>query len=100
MKQGTIKTLGAVALGAAFAATAAGTASAAPAVDGDATKLVNKVSLDKAGKVAKGVSGVTPGTNDVKLQPKTQGNKLPGNELAPLVGGLPAGNLTNNLPVG
>ncbi|MEV0374655.1 hypothetical protein AB0I10_33545 [Streptomyces sp. NPDC050636] len=90
MKQGTIKTLGAVALGAAFAATAAGTAAAAPALDGaDATGVVNSL----PGQATKALSGATnkakPATGPVKVTPKTKGNQL--------LGGLPP---VTTLPVG
>lgn len=57
MKQGTIKTLGTVALGAAFAVTAAGVASAAPAIGTpDTTGVLKSLPVKDA---TKAVSGLT-----------------------------------------
>ncbi|GCD43448.1 hypothetical protein [Streptomyces paromomycinus] len=86
MKQGTIRTLGAAALGVAFAAAAAGTASAASAVDnvpGDVAGTLQGLQVEET---AKGVTGDQGG--DHKLKANNKGN---------LLGGLPAGGLTKAL---
>ncbi|MEU9124091.1 hypothetical protein AB0C96_30230 [Streptomyces sp. NPDC048506] len=93
MKQGTIKTLGAAALGAAIAVTAAGAANAATPVAGaDTTGVLKNLPVGDTAKTLSGatktVSNVKPGSNDVKIRPNTKGNKL--------LGGLPV--VTKNLP--
>lgn len=97
MKQGTIKTLGAAALGAAIAVTAAGAAGAAPVTSAaDAGGLLKSLSAKDATKVLSGatksVSGAKPAGNDVKTNLTSKGNKL--------LGGLPAGGVTKALPLG
>ncbi|POX36608.1 hypothetical protein C3486_32635 [Streptomyces sp. Ru73] len=83
MKQGTVKIIGAAALGAAFAATAAGTASAAEPVTGAASGALHSVT----GQVAP--------ASDGGGQTNAKGN---------LLGGLPAGGVTDavggGLPLG
>ncbi|UQA93431.1 hypothetical protein [Streptomyces halobius] len=81
MKQGTIKTLGAVALGAAFAATAAGTAAAAPALDASSGKAVKKLPVDEASKKASKATKKLP-TGQVKAPVNSKGTSLLGG-LAP-----------------
>ncbi|WP_206504297.1 hypothetical protein [Streptomyces chrestomyceticus] len=88
MKQGTIRTLGAAALGVAFAASVAGTASAAEVtganVPGDvADTLQNSLPVQET---AKGVTGDHGPEHALKTNNK--GN---------LLGGLPAGGLTKAL---
>ncbi|MEW1751077.1 hypothetical protein ACIQU1_12185 [Streptomyces angustmyceticus] len=86
MKQGTIKTLGTVALGAAFAVTAAGVASAAPAVGAaDTTGVLKSLPVKDAAKTVSGLTKAKPAGHDVKTKVKSQGNKL--------LGGLQPGSL-------
>ncbi|GES31206.1 hypothetical protein ACWDBF_19110 [Streptomyces angustmyceticus] len=85
MKQGTIKTLGTVALGAAFAVTAAGVASAAPAVGTDTTGVLKSLPVKDAAKTVSGLTKAKPAGHDVKTKVKSQGNKL--------LGGLQPGSL-------
>ncbi|KUL38643.1 hypothetical protein ADL22_17910 [Streptomyces sp. NRRL F-4489] len=94
MKQGTAKTLGAVALGAAIAATAAGTASAAPAGNQiDTSGVLHSLPVKDATKTLAGATNTKGGDgNDVKTKLTSKGNKL--------LGGLPAGMVTKNLPLG
>ncbi|MCF3147899.1 hypothetical protein [Streptomyces platensis] len=91
MKQGTIKTLGTVALGAAFVVTAAGVASAAPSVD-TAGVLKSLPVKDAAAKTVSGLTKAKPAGNDVKTKLNSQGNKL--------LGGLPTSAVTKTLPLG
>ncbi|MFE1175120.1 hypothetical protein [Streptomyces sp. NPDC058773] len=91
MKQGTIKTLGTVALGAAFAVTAAGVATAAPSVD--ATGVLKSLPVKDAGKTVSGLTNkAKPAGNDVKTKLNSQGNKL--------LGGLPTNAVAKTLPLG
>ncbi|MCK7623049.1 hypothetical protein MUU72_08045 [Streptomyces sp. RS10V-4] len=94
MKQGTVKTLGAVALGAALAATAAGAASAAPAGNSiDTHGVLRSLPVKDATKTLTGATNTKGGDgNDVKTHLNSKGNKL--------LGGLPAGAVTKNLPLG
>ncbi|MDT0460137.1 hypothetical protein RM550_31195 [Streptomyces sp. DSM 41527] len=92
MKQGTIKTLGTVALGAAFAVTAAGVASAAPAIGTpDTTGVLKSLPVKDATKTVSGLTKAKPaGKNvksvkNVKTKMNSQGNKL--------LGGLQPGSL-------
>ena len=79
MKQGTVKTLGAAALGAAFAVTAAGAASAAPAAAGsDATGALESLPVKDAAKTVSGLTKAKPAGNDVKTKLNSHGNKLLG----------------------
>lgn len=86
MKQGTIKTLGTVALGAAFVVTAAGVASAAPA----AMRLRHHRGAEEpAGEGRRQdrlrAHQVQATANDVKTKLNSHGNKL--------LGGLQPGSL-------
>jgi len=93
MKQGTIKTLGVAALGAAFAVTAAGVASAAPAVSaGDTTGVLHSLPVKDAAKTVSGLTKTKAAGNDVKTKMNSQGNKL--------LGGLPTSAVTKTLPLG
>lgn len=74
MKQGTIKTLGTVALGAAFVVTAAGVASAAPSVD--TAGVLKSLPVKDA---AKTVSGLTKAKPWQRRQDQAQ---LPGQQVA------------------
>ncbi|MFJ9415852.1 hypothetical protein ACIRPT_16980 [Streptomyces sp. NPDC101227] len=96
MKQGTIKTLGAAALGAAFAVAAAGTASAAPSVNAaDAAGLLNKLPVKQVTETASGAThGVKPAGNDINNPIKTQGNSLGGLPIRTVTG--IAGKLAKN----
>lgn len=89
MKQGTIKTLGTVALGAAFAVTAAGVASAAPAIGtSDTTGVLKSLPVKDAAKTVSGLTKAKPaGKNvkNIKTKMNSQGNKL--------LGGLQPGSL-------
>ncbi|MFG2829084.1 hypothetical protein [Streptomyces sp. NPDC048434] len=86
MKQGTIKTLGTVALGAAFAVTAAGVASAAPAVGAsDTTGVLKSLPVKDAAKTVSGLTKSKSAGNKVKTKLNSQGNKL--------LGGLQPGSL-------
>ncbi|UKY52337.1 hypothetical protein [Streptomyces inhibens] len=100
MKQGTIKTLGVAALGAAFAVTAAGAANAAQAIDtAGATGVLKSLPVQDATKTVSGatktVSGVTKTKSDdnkVKTHLNSSGNKL--------LGGLPTSAVAKTLPLG
>ncbi|MEU2391066.1 hypothetical protein [Streptomyces sp. NPDC007369] len=88
MKQSAAKTLGAAALGAAFAAVAAGTASAAPAAIGV---------TDALGTATGALQGLT---SQQQVSADGQEASDPGaavtqltDTVAPLVGGLPVGAL-------
>ncbi|MFJ9406198.1 hypothetical protein [Streptomyces sp. NPDC101393] len=90
MKQGTIKTLGAAALGAAFAVSAAGVASAAPSINaGDA--LHNLPVKDVTKTVSGAANSAKPATGPVKTKNNTKGNSL--------LGGLPTSAVTTGLPL-
>lgn len=97
MKTGTIKTLGAAALGVAFAAAAAGSASAASMAPAAApasglTALTSELPIQQ-------VSGLVPGaaqaTNALQGALHNAPNTLGGNAGTGLLGGLP----TKGLPV-
>ncbi|MFG2228373.1 hypothetical protein [Streptomyces sp. NPDC048644] len=91
MKQGTIRTLGAAALGVAFAAAAAGTAAAAPATGaGGATDVLGKLPVEQTTKSLTDVPQARPTPDGVNAN--SQGNKL--------LGGLPTGIVTKVLPLG
>ncbi len=85
MKQGTIKTLGAAALGAAIAVTAAGAASAAQVSAPDAKGVLKNLPVKDTGKVLKGTK--TP-VGNVKTPLNSQGN---------LLGGLPTSAVSKAL---
>ncbi|MEU2793053.1 hypothetical protein [Streptomyces sp. NPDC007100] len=94
MKQGTIKTLGTAALGVAFAATAAGTASAAPAGENgsapaNVSEALQSLPVDQTAKSITG--GKDAGKGSEGLKANNKGN---------LLGGLPPGGLTKALPLG
>ncbi|GAA2664753.1 hypothetical protein [Streptomyces lunalinharesii] len=91
MKQGTVKTLGAVALGAAIAATAAGAAHAAPAGNSiDTNRVLHSLPVKDATSTLSGAA--KGGGSDVKAPVTSKGNQL--------LGGIPAGTVTKNLPLG
>ena len=98
MKQGTAKTLGVAALGLAFAAAGAGTASAAPAGllpggTGDSVKelpVASSVLGRGQGALDKTTGGVSRAAN--KAQKNSTVQKV-GKSAAKLLGGLPAGKL-------
>ncbi|PNE39269.1 hypothetical protein [Streptomyces noursei] len=90
MKQGTVKTLGAVALGAAIAATGAGAASAAPVAPSGNSIGANGVVRDAATTLSGVTSNQGPG-NDIRTPMTHKGNQL--------LGGLPTGQVAK-LPIG
>ncbi|MFD9812897.1 hypothetical protein [Streptomyces sp. NPDC059080] len=94
MKQGTIKTLGTALLGVAFAATAAGSASAAPAVDaGQLGGVLKKLPVKQTATTVSGVSKTAhSATGDIQAVPHAKGNHL--------LGGLPTQALGKALPLG
>ncbi|MEV3932387.1 MULTISPECIES: hypothetical protein [unclassified Streptomyces] len=97
MKQSAVRTLGVAALGAAFAAAGAGTASAvAVPVDALAGGLPSNVALDSVAEALPAVQKAAGGLLD---QQQRGGSDLsaPGTNL---LGGLPAGGLTGVLPIG
>jgi hypothetical protein len=91
MKQATIKTLGTAALGAAFAVSAAGVASAAPSIDAGDT-LHNLPVQGVADTVSGAAAHAKPATGEVRTPANTKGNNL--------LGGLPTGAVTKGLAVG
>ncbi|MCT9089466.1 ATP-binding protein [Streptomyces sp. ASQP_92] len=93
MKQST-KTLGVVALGAAFAAAAAGTASAAPALP-----ALGALSTVTAGTPIGAVSKVVPAASPEALVGQ-QEKKTSGDPVGSLLGGLPTGPVASNLASG
>ncbi|MGW0787149.1 hypothetical protein ACWD04_02590 [Streptomyces sp. NPDC002911] len=97
MKQSVFRTLGVVAVGAAFAAVGAGSASAAPLpVDPAAAALPAAVTLDSVAEALPFVQQVAGGFLD--QQQRGSGEvSAPGTNL---LGGLPAGGLTGDLPIG
>ncbi|MFE6690383.1 hypothetical protein ACFVFQ_28435 [Streptomyces sp. NPDC057743] len=95
MKQGTIKTLGAVALGAAIAASAAGVASAAPGGDSlNANGVLRSLPVKDATKTLSGATQNEDDGNGVKPKTKvtSKGNKL--------LGGLPTSKITKGIHLG
>ncbi|WP_411146011.1 hypothetical protein [Streptomyces sp. x-80] len=93
MKQGTIRILGAAVLGAAFAATAAGTAAAAPSVDGaGVTKVLGGLPVAQAAKTVTGVTRTQPGDDGVQGNLNQKGNSL--------LGGFPTNVVTKGLHLG
>ncbi|MEV6418149.1 ATP-binding protein [Streptomyces sp. NPDC051662] len=105
MKQSAIKTLGTVALGAAFAATAAGSATAAPApaAPGDLVTKTLPVG-DLVGQLpqplpsALAATGLALGTIQQTMPYATDAVKEAG-PVQQLVGGLPVNGLGKGLPV-
>ncbi|MFH8406812.1 hypothetical protein ACH4FX_18740 [Streptomyces sp. NPDC018019] len=87
MKQGTITSLGAAALGVAFAATAAGSASAATPAETAPADVAGALHSLPVEETAKGITGDQDGHQGLKANNK--GN---------LLGGLPAGGITKALP--
>ncbi|GGU87853.1 hypothetical protein GCM10010211_62620 [Streptomyces albospinus] len=80
MKQ-TVKTLGAVALGAVFAATAAGVASAAPVGNSiDTNGVLHSLPVKDATKTIAGASGhiKKDGNGPIKAHLNPQGNQIAG----------------------
>ncbi|MDX3855817.1 ATP-binding protein [Streptomyces sp. AK02-01A] len=113
MKKSAVKTLGVAALGAAFAATAAGTASAAPAVPHNGADLVSKtLPVDgTAGKLPAPASdaaqaGRTALATLQKAAPQVLSAVKTANPFTALLGGLPVSGLTkggvpvNGIPLG
>ncbi|MFI6287134.1 ATP-binding protein [Streptomyces sp. NPDC051018] len=116
MKQSPAKTLGVAVLGAAFAATAAGTASAAPASLPEAATSLDTVtsvlpvqeSLTKlpagAESLAGGQAALTQAAGTVPGTLQGAAHRVLSAEatepVAALLGGLPAGDLAQGLPVG
>ncbi|MCA1220675.1 ATP-binding protein [Streptomyces sp. 8L] len=108
MNRSAAKTLGVAVLGAAFAATAAGTASAAvgPLPDtGKALETVNKLPVDQ---VAKELPHAAPDTLTAtraaggavnETAPQVLQAVKAANPLGALLGGLPVNGLQNGLPV-
>lgn len=99
MKTGTLKTLGAAALGVAFAAAAAGTATAAPMVPASPASALDSVTGQvPLGQATNLVPGAAEATGAVKSAvgdaPKTLADG------GGLVGGLPIGKLGGTLPGG
>ncbi|MFE4455502.1 hypothetical protein [Streptomyces sp. NPDC056796] len=100
MKKSAVRTIGAAALGAAFVAAGAGSASAvAVPVDAVAGALPAGVALDSV------VSDALPAAQKAAggLLDQQQNQRGGGNLSAPgtnLLGGLPAGGLTGALPIG
>ncbi|MGQ4341369.1 hypothetical protein ACN6LF_006642 [[Kitasatospora] papulosa] len=97
MKQSAVRTLGVAALGAAFAAAGAGSASAfAVPVDSLAGALPANVALDSVTDALPAVQKAAGGLLD--QQHRGSGDlSAPGTNL---LGGLPAGGLTGALPIG
>ncbi|GGT17419.1 hypothetical protein P6B95_28610 [Streptomyces atratus] len=102
MKQSAVRTLGVAALGAAFAAAAAGTASAT-VLPADAA------ALPVAGSAVENATRTLPAQDTATKLLGTGRQKLVGDATTPvkgLIGGLPAGGLstsglsTNGLPLG
>ena len=114
MKQSAVKTLGAVALGAAFAATAAGSAAAAPLPDpSNALDTVTKTLPvgEVASQLPAGASdGVTASRSALgtvqQTPPQMLGAVKTANPLNGLLGGLPVNGLAkgglplNGIPLG
>lgn len=96
MKTGTLKTLGAAALGVAFAAAAAGTATAAPMTPpaNSATALGSLTGQLPLGQASTLVPGAAQATDALKSAPQA----LSGADGGGLLGGLPAkGSPVNGL---
>ncbi|MFH8630088.1 hypothetical protein ACH4CC_09455 [Streptomyces lydicus] len=89
MKQGTIKTLGAAALGAAIAVTAAGAASAASLSGADTTGVLKNLPVKDATKTLSGATQSKPVGGDIKTPLNSKGNSL--------LGGLPTNALGKTL---
>ncbi|MEU1212711.1 hypothetical protein ACFYSH_03105 [Streptomyces sp. NPDC005791] len=99
MKQSAVRTLGVIALGAAFAAVGAGSASAAPLpVDPAAAAMPAAVTVDSVAQALPFVEEATFGFLGQQNQQRGSGEvSTPGTNL---LGGLPAGGLTAALPFG
>ncbi|MEU7045321.1 hypothetical protein [Streptomyces varsoviensis] len=111
MKQGTIKTLGVAALGAAFAATAAGTAAAAGPVETVAPTVadaVDSLPVSTVGKLAPGGEALATGQTAFSTVTRTAApvadqalNTVTSAGAQELLGGLPATRRTAQaLPTG
>ncbi|MGW1839875.1 hypothetical protein [Streptomyces sp. NPDC002067] len=90
MKQATIKTLGTALLGVAFAATAAGSASAVDA--GQLGGVLHKLPVEQTADTVSGVSKTAhSATGDIQATPNAKGNRLlgglPTNALGKVLGG-------------
>ncbi|MFF9477755.1 hypothetical protein [Streptomyces sp. NPDC014733] len=91
MKQAPIKMLGTALLGAAFAATAAGSASAIDV--GQLGGALHKLPVKQTADTVSGLSKRThPATGDIRATPQAKGNHL--------LGGLPTAALGKALPLG
>ncbi|CAM5435385.1 hypothetical protein AB0H45_25105 [Streptomyces atroolivaceus] len=98
MKQSAVRTLGVAALGAAFVAAGAGSASAvAVPVDAVAGALPAGVALDSVTDALPAVQKVAGGLLDQQQRGSSSDLSAPGTNL---LGGLPAGGLTGVLPLG
>ncbi|MBY8883955.1 hypothetical protein K7472_03745 [Streptomyces sp. PTM05] len=105
MKTGTIKTLGAAALGVAFAAAAAGSASAAPALPSvpaaDPASALDALTTQlPVDQVSNLVPGAAQATDAVKGVVHNAPATLAAANGGGLLGGLPVGNLSGSLPLG
>ncbi|MEU5719150.1 hypothetical protein AB0G71_25955 [Streptomyces sp. NPDC020403] len=95
MKQTAVRTLGVAALGAAFAAAGAGSASAvALPVDSVAGMLPANIALDSVADALPAVQKAAGGLLD------QQGGHAVTTQGGNLLGGMPAGGLTGVLPLG
>ncbi|MEC4019523.1 hypothetical protein [Streptomyces sp. H27-D2] len=100
MKQGTIKTLGVVALGAAAAVAAAGSASAAGTSLDSVVGSVHSLPVQQVAKVMPGVvNSLESGTHALGDAVKGKGGKGKGGKspVASLIGGLPLGKAAGGL---
>ncbi|MFI2778337.1 hypothetical protein [Streptomyces sp. ALB3] len=98
MKQSAVRTLGVAALGAAFVAAGAGSASAvAVPVDAVAGTLPAGVALDSVTDALPAVQKTAGGLLDQSQGGSSSDLSAPGTNL---LGGLPAGGLTGALPLG
>ncbi|MFE3514779.1 hypothetical protein [Streptomyces sp. NPDC059166] len=98
MKQSAVRTLGVAALGAAFAAVGAGSASAvAVPVDALAGGLPSNIALDSVTEALPAVQEAAGSALDQQQQRGGSDLSAPGTNL---LGGMPAGGLTGVLPIG
>lgn len=106
MKTGTLKSIGAAALGVAFAAAAAGTASAAPVPAASPApaldSLTSQLPVDQVSSLVPGAAQATGALQGVLHNaPSTLGGAGGGGLLGGLPAkGLPVGNLAGSLPLG
>ncbi|MFF1462607.1 hypothetical protein [Streptomyces sp. NPDC058330] len=101
MKQSAVRTLGVAAIGAAFAAAGAGSASAvALPVDSVADVLPANVALDSVADAVPTVQKAAGGLLDQQKGGNQKGGGALKTKGTNLLGGLPAGGLTGALPTG